>query len=110
MDVGDDGDMVFARATPANRQAGGHGWVAFGASGWAQAIVDLAFWIHFYKPILRVEPFDGAIAILLVALTGLVGFISSVAAIVWNQFHRGSTEPQLLAPGQILDQRRSPEA
>jgi len=65
-------------------------WAALVASGWAQAVVDFVFWIHFYKPILKVERFDFGIATLLVAITSLFGFaVGAVAASVWNRVHRG---------------------
>lgn len=68
-------------------------WATLVATGWAQRVVDFVFWIHFYKPILRVEPFNFGVAVLLVSITGLFGFIvGAVAAIAWNQFHRHPAE------------------
>ncbi len=69
-------------------------WAVLVAAGLAQAVVDFVFRIHFYKPILHVEPFDFSVAVLLVAITGLFGFIvGAVGAITWNSFHRDSVNP-----------------
>ena len=69
-------------------------WAALVATGWAQAVVDFVFWIHFYKPILRVEPFDFSVAVILVATTGLFGFmVGAAAAIAWNQLHNRPGKP-----------------
>ena len=65
------------------------------AVGWAQAVVDFVFRIHFYKPILRVEPFDWGVAGTLITIAGVFGFVGASAAIAWNQFHREGPPKQV---------------
>lgn len=64
-------------------------WSALVALGWAQAVIDFVFWMHFIKPAYLVQPFDPAIALVLVTVTAAVGFISGVIlALFWNWAHK----------------------
>ena len=64
-------------------------WSAIVASGWAQSLVDFVFWMHFIKPVYVVEQFEPMRALILIAVTALIGYvIGSVFAFVWNHFHR----------------------
>jgi len=70
-------------------------WAAFIALGWAQAIVDFFFWVHMIKPVYVVGSFSFSIALLLIAVTGAIGYVGGfVLAAVWNWLHR---EPHQLA-------------
>jgi len=52
-------------------------------------LIDLIFRLHFYGPILQVQPFDVAAAGLLVAVAAAIGFILGVTpAPIWNGLHR----------------------
>ena len=71
-------------------------WATLVATGWAQTVIDFVFWIHFYKPIMRVEPFDLGVAGLLVAIAGLFGFmVGAIVAVAWNRFHQRSETQSL---------------
>jgi len=60
-------------------------WSTLVALGWAQAIVDFVFWMHFIKPIYVIEPFEIGRAVILIILTAAAGFvIGLVFALIWN--------------------------
>ncbi len=64
-------------------------WAALVAFGWAQAIINFVFWIHFIKPIYVIEPFNIGLALALVSATTTIGFaIGYIFALIWNLFHR----------------------
>jgi hypothetical protein len=64
-------------------------WSALVALGWAQAVIDFVFWMHFLKPIYVLQPFDPAIAFVLVLATSTLGFfIGAVFALLWNWLHK----------------------
>lgn len=64
-------------------------WSIFVAVGWAQAIVNFAFWIHMIKPVYVIGPFSFWIALILITVTGAIGYISGFAlAALWNWLHR----------------------
>jgi hypothetical protein len=64
-------------------------WTILIALGWAQAVIDFVFWMHFIKPLYVIEPFEFARAVMLVAMTGGMGFLmGSVFALVWNALHK----------------------
>ena len=74
-------------------------WVVFIALGWAQAIVDFFFWIHMIKPIYVIGPFHVWIALVLIAVTGAIGYFGGfVLATLWNWLHR---EPHQISPEQV---------
>ena len=61
-------------------------WALLVASGGAQALVDFILRLHFIKLALAIAPFDLGNAVLLVAMTGAVGFaIGAVVGLVWNR-------------------------
>lgn len=73
------------------------GWSLLVALGWAQPLIDFIFWIHFIQPIYIIGPFSLTRAIVLVIVTGLVGFAIGVAfAAIWNRLHR--RQPMVLSP------------
>ena len=62
-------------------------WSLIVASGWGQRLVDFVLWMHFIKPVYAIEAFDPTIAIVLVALTAVIGFVIGAAfCVVWNWF------------------------
>jgi hypothetical protein len=64
-------------------------WAALVATGLAQAFLDFIFWAHFLKPVLAVDAFSLMRALLLLAVTGAIGFVVGVCfALVWNRLHR----------------------
>ena len=64
-------------------------WSILVASGWAQALVDFLFWIHFIKPVYVIDNFSPGRALLLIAITSAVGYAFGYTfAILWNRLHR----------------------
>ncbi len=64
-------------------------WSLLVATGWAQALMDFIFWVHFIKPVYTVEPFSAGIAAMLVMVTSFVGFLLAfVFGLLWNRLHR----------------------
>jgi hypothetical protein len=65
------------------------GWAALVAVGWAQAVVDFVFWMHFMKPAFTVEGFDPLAALTLITATTAVGFLlGATLGALWNWVHR----------------------
>ena len=66
-------------------------WSVLVAAGLAQTFMDFVFWLHFIRPPFTLEPFELMRALLLVAVTGAIGFVlGSVLAVIWNSVHRSS--------------------
>ena len=64
-------------------------WAVFVALGWAQALIDFVFWMHMIKPVYVIGPFSIGTALILVAVTGAIGYFGGlVLAAVWNWLHR----------------------
>lgn len=64
-------------------------WSVFVALGWAQAIVDFVFWMHMIKPVYVIGPFSFWIGLILITVTGALGYIGGfILAAVWNWLHR----------------------
>jgi hypothetical protein len=77
-------------------------WAAFVALGWAQAIVNFVFWMYMIKPVYVISPFNFWIALILVPVTGAIGYVGGfILAAQWNLLRR---EPRQLAaqnPGKL---------
>ena len=64
-------------------------WAALVALGWAQAIINFVFWMHFIKPIYVIGEFRAWIALVLIAVTATIGYIMGcILATLWNWIHR----------------------
>jgi hypothetical protein len=64
-------------------------WSLLVLIGWAQPIIDFIFWAHMIKPVYVVRSFNLAAAIMLIAITALIGYIFGFAGtIIWNRIRR----------------------
>lgn len=64
-------------------------WSFLVALGWAQPVIDFIFWMHFIKSVYVVGTFNAGIAIVLIVITGGIGYgIGCVFAVLWNRLHR----------------------
>ena len=65
------------------------GWSVLVAAGWAQPLINFIFWIHFIRPVYVVENFNIGVAVLLIAVTGAIGYaIGWSLAMLWNKLHK----------------------
>ena len=63
-------------------------WALLVATSVAQSVIDFVFWMHFIKPVYVVGSFDLAIALLLIAVTSVLGFVVGfVFSLLWNKVH-----------------------
>lgn len=66
-------------------------WSLLVASGWAQAVIDFIFWLHFIKLDYVIEEFNAGIALLLVIVTASIGYVIGWSfAVLWNKLHKQS--------------------
>ena len=64
-------------------------WSLLVLFGWAQPLLDFAFWAHMIQPIYVIKPFNAGAAVTLLAVTSMSGYIFGYAgAILWNRLHR----------------------
>jgi hypothetical protein len=60
-------------------------WAALVGLGLAQPIVDFLFWMHFIKPIYTIGPFNIGIAVVLITVTSIIGYVTGLLlAGIWN--------------------------
>jgi hypothetical protein len=59
-------------------------------------VLDFVFWMHFIKPVYVVEAFEPGRAGILIAVTGLVGYVIGGAfTLLWNRLNRHATPPAI---------------
>ena len=64
-------------------------WALLVAVGWAQAVLDFAFWMHFLRPIYIVGAFHPGVAVILILVTATFGYLAGyILAAIWNWLHR----------------------
>lgn len=64
-------------------------WAILVGVGFAQPLLNFVFWVHFLKPPFVVGEFSVGIALILIAVTAVIGYIIGVIlAVLWNWVHR----------------------
>lgn len=63
-------------------------WSLLVASGLAQSVIDWVFRLHFIKPLYTITPFRLPLAIALIVITSVLGYIIGwVLGAIWNWLH-----------------------
>jgi hypothetical protein len=64
-------------------------WALVVAAGWAQAVLNFVFWMHFLKPPYTVGAFSAGIALIFILVTTAFGYaMGYVLGVLWNWIHR----------------------
>lgn len=67
-------------------------WALFVAVGWAQAVINFVFWMHFINPVYVIQPFSFGIALTLIAVTSGLGYVIGYSlSYLWNWIHKGAS-------------------
>jgi hypothetical protein len=64
-------------------------WAVLVAAGWAQAVLNFVFWMHFIKPPYTVGTFNAGIALVLILVTSVIGYAAGyILGVLWNSIHK----------------------
>jgi len=64
-------------------------WALLVAAGWAQALINFVFWMHFVAPLYVIQPFHAWVALILIVVTSAAGYVMGfVLGVLWNWIHR----------------------
>ena len=64
-------------------------WAIVVAVGWGQTLLDFVCWMHFVKPVFVIDAFSIGRAIVLICLTGALGYgFGYLGTAAWNQLHQ----------------------
>ena len=67
-------------------------WAALVWAGAAQAVMDFIFRLHMITPPYKVAAFDPGLAVALILVTAIVGYlVGSIGAVIWNRYGAGAT-------------------
>jgi len=67
-------------------------WAILVASGIAQWLMDWVFRLHFIQPVYVVTAFQPLVALGLIVITSVLGYLSGwIAAAIWNWLHTERT-------------------
>lgn len=64
-------------------------WSVLVALNWGQPLLDFIFKLHMIHPVYTVGPFNMGIAVMLIVITAIIGYIvGHVFTLIWNKVHK----------------------
>lgn len=64
-------------------------WAVLVGIGWAQAILNFVFWIHFLSSPFKTQVFRPEVALILILATAAIGYVLGyVLGVLWNWIHK----------------------